>query len=193
MTKTRSFTDQRPPVWRTFASAAILIFVCALATAAPGPKVGAIAPNFTLETLDSRSVELEQLVQKGPVVLVVLRGWPGYQCPLCTRQVQEFIARAAEFKDRAAQVVMIYPGPAAELKAHAAEFLRNKDWPSHFTFLLDPDYAFTLAYGLRWEANKETAYPSTFVIQRGGKIAFAHVSQTHGNRVSAARVIAALE
>jgi hypothetical protein len=28
----------------------------------------------------------------GPVVLVMLRGWPGYQCPFCTRQFGDDIS-----------------------------------------------------------------------------------------------------
>jgi peroxiredoxin len=126
------------------------------------------------------------------VVLIVLRGWPGYQCPLCTRQVQEFAAKAAEFKQRGARVVMIYPGPAEQLQEHAQEFLKDKQWPADFIFLVDPDYVFTNTYGLRWDAKKETAYPSTFILERGGKVRFAHVSKSHGNRLSAAKAIAEL-
>jgi thioredoxin-dependent peroxiredoxin len=160
--------------------------------AAAIPKVGEPAPNFALRTLDDRSVGLKALTEKSPVVLVVLRGWPGYQCPLCTKQVHEFVAQAAEFKARGAQVLMVYPGPAAQLKAHAEEFLRDKSWPADFLLVVDPDYSFTKAYGLRWEAKGETAYPSTFVIARGGTITFAHVSKSHGDRVSPAGALAAL-
>ncbi|MGH7956231.1 MAG: hypothetical protein ACREH8_04380, partial [Opitutaceae bacterium] len=48
------------------------------------------------------------------------------------------------------------------------------------------------AYGLRWEAPKETAYPSTFIIDRANRVRFAHVSKTHGNRVSAAAALETL-
>ena len=50
--------------------------------------------------------------------------------------------------------------------------------------------------GLRWEAKNETAYPSTFVIEKTGKVRFSHVSKGHGDRVSAAdavRVVGKLE
>jgi thioredoxin-dependent peroxiredoxin len=157
------------------------------------PAVGDMAPNFTLRRLDDRVVELKALVGKQSVVLVVLRGWPGYQCPLCTRQVQEFVANAAAFKQRGATVVMIYPGPAEKLKEHAQEFLQDKQWPESFVFAVDPDYSFTNAYGLRWDAKKETAYPSTFIVEPSGTIRFAHVSQSHGNRLSASRVLAELK
>ena len=75
-------------------------------------------------------------------------GWPGYQCPIWSRQVNDYIGKAAEFAKSGAQVLMVYPGPADQLKAHAAEFLTNRQWPANFLHVLDPDYAFTNAYGL---------------------------------------------
>ena len=67
-------------------------FLCATPTAlhaADIPEVGDKAPDFTLKSLDDQTVRLGELTAKGSVVLVVLRGWPGYQCPICDRQVQE--------------------------------------------------------------------------------------------------------
>lgn len=168
---------------------ALTPFIASAAT----PKPGEPAPNFTLRTLDARAIDLKSLAEKSPVVLVVLRGWPGYQCPNCTKQVQDFAAHAADFKSRGAQVLMVYPGPAEKLKAHGEEFLESKQWPSDFLFVLDPDYTFTNAYSLRWNAKNETAYPSTFVIARGGQVQFAHTSKTHGGRLSATDALAALK
>ena len=156
--------------------------------AAP-PKVGDKAPDFALKTLDDQTVRLSDLTATGRVVLVVLRGWPGYQCPLCTRQVQDYIAAAASFESAKALVVMIYPGPADDLKAHATEFLKNKLWPKEFIYLTDPAYSMVNAYGLRWDAPGETAYPSTFVLDRKGVVRFAKISHDHGNRTKAAEVL----
>lgn len=171
-----------------FGLLAAVLFLAAPLAATP-PKVGEVAPNFELRTLDQRVIELKALTANGPVVLVVLRGWPGYQCPLCTRQVQDFVAQADAFRARGARVLMVYPGPAEALAARAQEFSANKQWPAEFLFVLDPDYAFTLKYDLRWEAAKETAYPSTFVIDREGRVRFAHVSKSHGDRIKAERAL----
>jgi peroxiredoxin len=81
---------------------------------------------------------------------------------------------------------------ADDLKAHATEFLNDKNWPKDFRFVIDPDYSFTKSYGLRWDAPRETAYPSTFIIGKGGKVLFAHVSKQHGDRVSSDTVLKAL-
>lgn len=160
--------------------------------AAAPPRVGSMAPDFSLKTPDDQSVRLTDLTAKSKVVLVVLRGWPGYQCPLCSRQAHDFVQNAEKLKAAGVQVLMVYPGPSDDLKAHAAEFLQDKSWPKDFLLVLDPDYSFTKTYGLRWDAPKETAYPSTLIIGKDGKVAFAHISKQHGDRVGAEMVLKAL-
>lgn len=169
----------------------MLALVVSIARAAT-PGAGDVAPAFALRTLEGKTVELSALTREAPVVLVVLRGYPGYQCPLCTKQVGEFAARAKDFAAKGARVVMVYPGPAKEIERRAGEFLKDKAWPADFVFLLDPDYAFTSAYELRWDAKNETAYPSTFVIGRDGKVQWAKVSKTHGGRSTATEVLSKL-
>jgi peroxiredoxin len=156
------------------------------------PKVGDTAPDFTLKTLDDQSVRLSDLTAKSDVVLVVLRGWPGYTCPFCTKQAHDYVNNAEKLKAAGVQVVMVYPGPADDLKAHASDFLNDKNWPKDFLFVLDPDYSFTKSYGLRWDKPKETAYPSTFIISKEGKVTFAHISKQHGDRVGSDAVLKAL-
>jgi thioredoxin-dependent peroxiredoxin len=126
---------------------------------------------------------------------VILRGWPGYQCPMCDRQVNEFIGSAAAFKAAKARVVFVYPGADDALKAHAEEFrnLKDRQWPDEFLYVLDPDFKMINSYGLRWDEPKETAYPSTFVLGPGNTVRFAKVSRTHGGRSTPAEVLAELK
>ena len=164
--------------------------VLAQAPAAP-PAVGQKAPDFTLDGLDGSPMKLSAELQKGPVVLVLLRGWPNYQCPFCVRQYGDFIAHKAELAAAGARVIWIYPG-AADVKQHAEAFVAKSEVPPNFRLALDSAYAFTNAYHLRWEAKDETTYPSTFVVDRGGVIRWALVSKEHGGRAAAADVVAAL-
>lgn len=158
-------------------------------------EVGGKAPDFTLKTLDDQTVRLDALTAKGNVVLIVLRGWPGYQCPICDRQVQDFIALKDGFAEAKAQLVFIYPGPADDLKAHAEEFKswKGKQWPKDFLYVLDPDYTMVNAYGLRWDAPRETAYPSTLILDQKRGIQFARISRSHGGRTKAAEVLEAAQ
>ena len=161
--------------------------------AVKSPQIGDRAPDFTLKTLDDQTVRLSDVTAKSKVVLVELRGWPGYECPFCTQQVHDYVRNADKLKAAGVQVLMVYPGPADDLKAHATEFLQDKSWPKDFLFVLDPDYSFTKSYGLRWDAENETAYPSTFIIDMENKVQFAHVSHGHGDRVDSATALKALQ
>lgn len=190
----------------TFTSLLAVALLPALAIAADSKKpadpptrdkpiqVGDKAPTLTLTSEAGKNVDLAKVYQDGPTVLVVLRGYPGYQCPACSRQAAGFIGAADKFKQAGAKVVMVYPGGAANLGERAGEFLAaqkrsEKSLPEPVVMTLDPDYQLTNAYGLRWDAPRETAYPSTFIIGKDGKVAFAEVSRTHGGRVAADKVL----
>jgi peroxiredoxin len=173
---------------------AMIIAANSLANAgAATPRVGDTAPDFELGSLNGEKVKLSELAQQGPVVLVVLRGYPGYQCPICNAQVGELMSKAREFQEARSRVVLVYPGPSEGLKQRADEFVRGKTLPENFQILLDPGYTFTNRYGLRWDAPKETAYPSTFVIDGQRTIRFSKVSPSHGGRATAAEILEALK
>ena len=157
------------------------------------PKLGEKAPPFSLLDLDGQRVTLDGELTHGPVVLVLLRGWPGYQCPFCTRQFADFLGQASAFVAAGARVVWVYPGPSDSVQRHAREFLASRALPSAFRITTDPDYVFTNAYGLRWDAPQETAYPATFVIDRGAIVRFAQTSVRHDGRALATDVLKALE
>jgi peroxiredoxin len=144
--------------------------------------IGKRAIDFTLKTITGDEVQLSKMNADHPVVLVVLRGWPGYQCPICTKQVGSLVADADKFSELKVVVLMVYPGPSEQLQEHAKEFSEEYKFPENFYFTLDPDYSMINKYGLRWEAPKETAYPSTFVINKKGEIVFSKISTTHGGR-----------
>jgi peroxiredoxin len=156
------------------------------------PTVEEMAPDFTLNDLQGRPVTLSELTAKSKVVLVVLRGYPGYQCPLCSIQVSSLISKAKELGDAGAEVVFVYPGPANNLESRAEEFIKGKTFPEHFSFLIDPAYKFTNAWGLRWDAPRETAYPSTFIVDQKGLVRMAKISMTHGDRVKTVDVLKGL-
>jgi len=174
-------------------SAIALLLGTARLNAEELPKVGETADDFELKTLAGDDVKLSKLSAQGPVVVVVLRGFPGYQCPLCTRQVAEILKSADAFEKSKAHVVLIYPGPPEKLTDRAKEFIGKTKLPDHFKFVTDPGYSFTNDWSLRWDAKRETAYPSVFVVDQKRKVHFAHISKSHGNRAKTKDVLAALK
>ncbi len=178
---------------RKLCAAAVMsaVTVVVAAQGAP-PAVGDKARDFTLKRLDGQSVQLSALTKQGPVVMLMLRGWVGYQCPFCNRQVGDFITHAKEFEAAGANVVLVYPGAPELVQGKAEDFVTGKTLPGNFHFVVDPDLKTVNLYDLRWNAAGETAYPSTLVFDRQGTVKFVKISHAHGDRSSAADVLAVL-
>jgi len=196
-TRTNHATGKRQSAQSLLCKLAIFaVAVIALVTAplrAETPAVGSTAPDFTLNTPTGTSVQLSKGLHQAQTVLIVLRGYPGYQCPFCQKQLHDYIEHAAEFAAKKATVLLVYPGPPADLDQKAKEALaKQANLPSNITLVIDPDYKVTNLYGLRWDAPHETAYPSTFVLDRNGKILFEKISHGHGDRTTAQDALAQL-
>ncbi len=101
-----------------------LLAMAGLRGADAPPRIGERAPDFALAALGGGEVRLADLTRRGPVVLVVLRGFPGYQCPICDRQVNEFIRVRTEFDAAGARVVFVYPGPRKIWRGARRNFVR---------------------------------------------------------------------
>jgi peroxiredoxin len=132
----------------TFSFKPYIATLCALlfsvSLLAETPKVGSKAPDFTLSTPTGTSVELSKQEHKANVVLVLLRGYPGYQCPYCQRQAHDFIEHAPAFAAKKTTVLLVYPGPPADLDQRAKEFLaKQADLPANVIMVTDPDYKMT--------------------------------------------------
>jgi len=171
-------------------TAALCALLISVSLFAETPKVGTKAPDFTLSTPTGTPVELSRQEHQADVVLVLLRGYPGYQCPYCQRQAHDFIERAPAFAAKKAIVLLVYPGPPADLDQHAKEFLaKQANLPANVVMVTDPDYKMTNLYDLRWDAPHETAYPSTFILDRKGAVLFEKISHSHGDRTTAQDIL----
>jgi peroxiredoxin len=156
-----------------------LLLAVSLPSVAATPGVGQRAPDFTLTALDGTSLSLNSYTSHGRVVLVLLRGYPGYQCPFSQQQFQSYQQAAAQFATLGTQVVFVYPGTASKsLADDAAQLLGGQTLPANMHLVLDPDYVFANQYGLRWDDPNQTVYPSTFLIDSTGIIFYAHTGRS---------------
>jgi peroxiredoxin len=124
------------------------------------------------------------------LVLIVTRGFPGYICPNCTAQTARLITHYAEFTQRNAEVLVVFPGP----KESVAEFVQisqtqaaNRQVP--FPILLDEKLAVVDRLGLR----ADLAKPSTFILDKKGQVRFAYVGTTSSDRPSIKALLQQLE
>ena len=185
------------------------LVVTAAAQTAATPDIGAKAPNFTLNSSEGKPVSLASLLAKGDVALVFLRGYPGYQCPYCQKQVHAFVDDNAKFTGRNVQILLVYPGEitttqtskdptaapnTASLSQRGNEFLDKAGTgalPPNIHFVIDPGFQTVNLYGLRWDMPHETAYPSTFLISRKDVVLYRKISHTHGDRATTEEILAA--
>ena len=115
------------------------MLLCATLAAATGtllwaesPKIGESAPDFSLSSIDGKMIRLGDRIGAGPVVLVVLRGHPGYQCPFCNRQVADFLRNAASFRTSRTRVMRSVPGPTRWIAAARKRVCRGKNLAGSF-------------------------------------------------------------
>jgi peroxiredoxin len=177
---------------RLFSLPALLLAV-SIPTFAGVPRIGDQAPDFTLPAVNGGELTLSSLTAHGSVVLVVLRGYPGYQCPFSQQQFEAYEQAAASFAVAGAEVVFVYPGTGGQdLLKNARQLAGPLGLPAHTHMVVDPDYQFTTQYGLRWQAADQTAYPSTFLVSRKGLVFFAHTGRTSSDQTPATEALAAL-
>ena len=135
------------------------------------PEVGALAPGFTLRTIDGETVELQEL-RGQPVLLnfwATWCGWCRYQMP--------FLQAAFEEKGQEMKFVAINIGERSD---NVRQFVEDEDLG--FTIALDSDGAVATAYNVR-------PIPATFLIDEQGVIKFIRI----GAFRSQAELMAVLE
>lgn len=173
-------------------SLALLLFSASMCIAADDAsesparqEVGDRVTNFDLSIVGGDGyIELSEQYKQGPVAVIVLRGYPGYQCPLCSQQVSTLRNRAKALAKSFHRVILVYPGEADQLQRHAEDFLGSRALPDPLVMVRDDDLEMVKSWGLRWNAPRETAYPAAYIIDRNGRVRWSKVSDNHAGRAS---------
>lgn len=131
-------------------------------------EVGAVAPPFELPGVDGRTGErrtwsLAEFAGR-PVVLLF---YPADNSPVCSRQLAAYTEGIAAFDDLDAEVLAISP---QSVDSHV-EFARHHGGFA-FPLLADESRAVAASYGVL--GLLDLYRRSTFVIDAGGRVAYAH-------------------
>jgi len=130
------------------------------------PKVGNVAPAFTLLDQDGKKVSLKDFKGKSNVVLYF---YPKAMTPGCTTQACGIRDSKAALKKASTVVLGISPDPVNRL----AKFIEKQDL--NFTLLSDEDHAVTEKYGC-WGLKKFMGREfmgvlrTSFIIGKDGKL-----------------------
>lgn len=130
------------------------------------PKIGNLAPGFTLLDQDGKSVSLKDFKGKKNVVLYF---YPKAMTPGCTVQACGIRDHKKDFEKRKTVVLGISPDPVARLP----RFIDKHDL--NFTLLSDEDHAVADKYGC-WGMKKFMGKEfmglirTTFIISKEGRL-----------------------
>lgn len=165
------------------------------------------APRFELPNQHGQSVQLTELLAKGPVVVTFYRGsW----CPYCNLQLKALQARLPEIHALGAQLVAISPqvpdGSMSESDISKMDFLvlsdQNADVAASYgvawqvpTFLLEH---MRVDRGLDLESvnngnSSVLPIPATFVLDKQGKVTWRYVDVGYRTRSEPEDIINALK
>lgn len=153
----------------------------------PGLDVGARAPAFDLPSVTGGSVNLRDLLARGPVALAFVRSadW----CPHCRRQLQDLEKNLAQLKTAGVQLVALsYDAPATNAAA-------AKKLGLTFPLLSDTGSKVIDAYGIRnQEARGRSAgipHPVLFLVDSQGVIRAKLGRENYRDRPETAEILAA--
>ncbi len=137
-------------------------------------------------------VRLEDFRGKRSLVLVFTRGYPGYLCPLCTSYTAQIAHRYGDIAVAGGEVLVVFPGSPDKVQdfVDAAREIAEQEGEGALPFpvLLDIDLKQVAAFGIQGDLAK----PSTYVIDREGKVRFAFVGDLPHERPDVETILAEL-
>jgi peroxiredoxin len=167
-------------------------------------KVGTVAPNSQLLTLEGKSRSLKEVLGGKPTVLIFYRGgW----CPFCNRQLADMETVEAKIRGLGFQIVAITPDRPSELvktmDKHQLTYQLYSDSKADaiknfgIAWRVDDPTFLTMrdSYKVDLEASSGQTHhilpvPSVFIIDRGGKIVYVHSNPDFKVRMAGSDLLA---
>ncbi|MDA7873583.1 peroxiredoxin family protein [Rhodopirellula sp.] len=133
---------------------------------------------------EGKEVKLADIMTEEYLVLVITRGWYGGVCFYCASQTSRWARRFDELELYNAQLAVIFPTESADEAVKIEELekrikkgqIPNEDIP--YPILLDINLSSVDQLGIR----SDLAKPSTYIIDREGRVRFAYVGESIADR-----------
>ncbi|GAA5219711.1 peroxiredoxin-like family protein [Membranihabitans marinus] len=170
-------------------------------------KIGQKAPNFDLPNPEGRSISLEAMLDKGPVVVTFYRGdW----CPYCNLQLRALQGKLKEIHSLGASLIAISP------QVPDGSLTKNEISELEFIVLSDQDAKIAEQYGVAWEVpefllehmrvdrqldlelinngnGSVLPIPATFILNSDGVVTWNYVNVDYRSRSEPDEIIEALK
>jgi len=131
-------------------------------------EVGKPAPDFSLPDPDGKTVSLNSITDKQPVLVIFYRGdW----CPFCISQLDSIKEVLPQLKKKGVQVIAISPDEAAAAQNTRRQFGQG------FIFLTDPKASVIEQYGIA--RDDKLPHPAVYLIKQGGEVGWFYASEDY--------------
>ena len=158
------------------------------------PEVGVSELMFTSSSGEQMAVN--EYGQGGDIVLVVTRGNTQPICPFCLTQTANYIRNYQEFKDRNAEVVLVYPVREKKntekldgLLESARKKLEQPEKEVPFPVVFDVELTAVDRLGIR----KDLSKPATYILDSNGVVRYTYVGAHWGDRPSTELILKELD
>jgi peroxiredoxin len=176
------------------------------ANAQQGLQVNDMAPDFTAMDQNGNKINLKEVLEKGPAVVVFYRGqW----CPYCNQQLKKLEDSMSLVSEKGATIIAISPETAENISKTVEK--TKATYPilhdEGMTIMKNYDVAFAVdektiekykGYGIDFIRSNGAAnganlpVPALYIINKEGKIIFRHFDKNYAKRVSVAEVLSHL-
>jgi peroxiredoxin len=126
------------------------------------------------------ALNLEDMCKKGPVLVVILRGFSGQVCLYCAAQTTAISEAIQRFEKNNIQVVIVYPGPVDAVPSFLKAVRSLANDPPQMPIALDVSLLAVRALGIE----DNLAKPTAIMIDTKGIIRYAYVGKTIADRPS---------
>ena len=143
---------------------------------------------------EGNEVALADMMSRDYLVLVITRGWYGGVCVYCASQSSRWARRFDELEPYDAQLAIVFPTESVEEADKVEELtkrIKGGQIPNDripYPILLDINLKTVDQLGIR----SELAKPSTYIIDREGRVRFAYVGKSIADRPTVDSVLAQL-
>lgn len=181
---------------------AIILFAFSPNDNPKGLNVGDLAPDFTAIDQNDNSVQLKELLESGPLVLLFYRGeW----CPYCNKQLKLLEDSMSLITSKGAGIVAITPESQTNIKKTVDKTKAS------FSIVQDNNSLIMNAYKVAFELDEKTRnkykgygvdlierngsngnnlpVPAVYIINQEGKITYRYFDDNFKNRASVAEIL----
>lgn len=167
--------------------------------------IGSQAPNFSVQALGGKQIDLAAL--RGRPVL--LKFYRFATCPVCNLHMHRFIKEYDKVQALGITVVVLYHSPAEKLQAANIDlppfplvpdpekrifktYGVERGWAGMFSFAVMRDYMRALRAGfppgMLTSDGGITGNPADFLINRDGRIVYAHYGRHYADSLDASQI-----